>query len=168
MSCCREWHTHITLKAGRKRPQRHFICSCAPIEFVCFSHQSVLFSVLFNLFTFGPYWRGTVHWFIVPQLPESGVKSAQGPPVLRPCSYIVVAGLLASVSETGRGKARLKLHKDLTGKKKEKSLSGDGLRDGTVTQCGFMWIADLVGPLPTTEGWISSAKLDTYSIRTTS
>lgn len=35
--------------------------SGAPIEYVCFSHQSSLFSVLFNLFTFGPYWRGTVY-----------------------------------------------------------------------------------------------------------
>lgn len=36
-----------------------------PVEDVCFSHRSALSSVLFNLFTFGPYWRGTVYWFIV-------------------------------------------------------------------------------------------------------
>lgn len=60
------WMSQIMVKAGRKPPQRHFICSRNPIEYVCFSHQSVLFSILFNLFTFGPYWRGTVYWFIVP------------------------------------------------------------------------------------------------------
>lgn len=36
-----------------------------PVEVVCFPHRSALSSVLFNLFTFGPYWRGAVYWFIV-------------------------------------------------------------------------------------------------------
>lgn len=36
-----------------------------PVEDVCFPHRSALSSVLFNLFTSGPYWRGTVYWFIV-------------------------------------------------------------------------------------------------------
>lgn len=36
-----------------------------PVENVCFPHQSTLSSVLFNFFTFGLDWRGTVYWFIV-------------------------------------------------------------------------------------------------------
>ena len=71
---------HIMVKAGRKRAQRHFICSSAPIEYVCFSHQSVLFSVLFNLFTFGPYWRGTVYWFIVPRFLRVPLRAHKAPP----------------------------------------------------------------------------------------
>lgn len=87
--------------------------SGAPIEYVCFSHQSSLFSVLFNLFTFGPYWRGTVYWFIVPRFLRVPLRAHKAPPhssatPASPASGLLllhrVAWLLASVSKTGLGR----------------------------------------------------------------
>lgn len=135
---------HITVKAGRKRAQRHFICSSAPIEYVCFSHQSVLFSVLFNLFTFGPYWRGTVYWFIVPcflrvplrahkaPLPASGLALTLCRPVAgfcfrdRPCRVRPCP----SITRTSQGRKKRK-------KKKEKAIAR---RPERQQHRGTMWL----------------------------
>ena len=150
---------HIMVKAGRKRAQRHFICSSAPIEYVCFSHQSVLFSVLFNLFTFGPYWRGTVYWFIVPRFLRVPLRAHKAPPPASGLALTLcrpVAGFCfrdrpcrerpcPSITRTSQGKK-----KKGEEEKKKKPLH-EGLRDSsTAAQCGCVWIADVVGPLPPT------------------
>ena len=57
-----------------------------------------------------------------PLLPESAVKSAQGPPAsFGPCSYIVSPGRwLLFQRQAMQGKALPEHHKDLTGEKKKK------------------------------------------------
>lgn len=87
--------------------------SSAPIENVCFSHQFSLFPVLFNLFTFSPHWRGTVHWFIVPASCERCEECTSTTPathltVFRPCSYVElpVCWLLSVKDRRGKGPTR--------------------------------------------------------------
>lgn len=125
---------HITVKAGRKRAQRHFICSSAPIEYVCFSHQSVLFSVLFNLFTFGPYWRGTVYWFIVPRFLRVPLRAHKAPPPASGLALTLcrpVAGFCfrdrpcrerpcPSITRTSQGKKKRKRKKKATARRPER------------------------------------------------
>lgn len=103
--------------------------SGAPVEYVCFSHQSSLFSVLFNLFTFGPYWRGTVYWFIVPRflrVPLRAHLPPTPPPHNSPLSLPsfgpfaltlsrLVAGFCFKDGPGKRGEDLPKRHRNLTG-----------------------------------------------------
>ena len=96
-----------------------------------------------------------------PPLPESAVKSAQGPPAgFGPCSYIVSPGRwLLFQRQAMQGKALPEHHKDLAGekkkrrrrrKKKKKPPHESPRNSSTAAQCGCVWIADVVGPLPPT------------------
>lgn len=85
-------------------------------------------------------------------LPESAVKSAQAPPLLPRLQALLlhcVAWLLASVSGEGPAQASQGPHR------KKKPQPHEGLRDSAAAQCSCVWIADVVGPLPPTEGFFS-------------
>lgn len=90
MSCCWEWHTsRRRLEAGRKRRQRRFIRSGPPLLSMSVSFSNLFCSPSFSIcLHLAPTGEGQ-SIDLLSLFPESGVKSAQGPPVLRPCSRIV-------------------------------------------------------------------------------
>lgn len=142
MSCCWEWHTSWWSLEGNIHKGISFVA--VPLLSMSVSVTNVFCSPSLSIcLHLAPTGEGQSIDLLSP-LPESGVKSAQGPPVFRPCSYIVSSGCWLLLQRQAR--ERPKHHKDLTRKKPR-----EGLRDSTTAQCSFIWIEDAVGRLPPTE-----------------